>query len=206
MAKFAKTKKAGALVLSQQMVEQQVTHPEWFHVFSQDGQVQIAVNIFRLPAPERSMVADWAGASLLGTTTVVLVFGQRPPERKKLTGALIVQMPKEKVKLAMIENADFVAAVDKYAADHGIVPAAHLPEPMNYPEERIVTERAQILSIVLGGDDAELRFHWTSQTDIHTIMQHQKVDLVRPLIEVRMPAEELVHLMRTVTDLIGGTP
>ena len=131
-----------------------------------------------------------------------LIFGQQPPGMTRMTGALIVQMAVKQVRLALFSSPEWAEAIDKYAQDNGITPETHAPAADRYPEERIVTERAQIMSVVLGEDEAELRFYWTSRTDINAIMQEHSVDLVYPVVEVRMPAEELIHLMHTLRDLI----
>jgi hypothetical protein len=204
MAKPLLPRKGGLVRLSQELVQKQVTHPEWFHVFKENDQIQISVNMFRLPAPQRTLVADWAGAAVQGKTSVSFVFGQRPPGLQRMSGALVVQMARSHAQRALLSSTDFVEAIDKYARDNDISAEVHTPDAGVLPSERIVTERAQILSVVVGSEEAELRFYWTSQTDVHTILQEQRVDLVYPLVEVRMPAEEMVHLMRTIKELLGG--
>lgn len=194
----------GSSVLRPDHFREHVTHPEWFHVFkdSADSEMKINVNVYRLPAPARAMVADWAGAARKGTV-VSLVFGQMPPGAHKMTGALIVQMPVERAREAFFKNPEFLPAIQKYANENKIVAERRVPRQDLYPVERIVTERATMLFALIGEDDAELRFYFASRSDVQAILQGQKADVVHPLVEVRMPAEEMVHLVETVRALMG---
>jgi hypothetical protein len=196
-------KRRGLLQINQDLVRSHARHPEWFHVFKEGEQVKINVNVYRLPVPDRAMVADWVGAALGSKTSLSLVFGQMPPNTKRMTGALLVQMSLPDVRRALFGTAEFVEAVDAYAAHNQVTPTFQAPTAELYPPERIVTERAKILLGALGTDEAEFRFYWTSQTDIQVIANSEKADLVYPIVEVRFPAEQLVHLMHTVDKLVG---
>jgi hypothetical protein len=188
--------------LSQELVRKNVTHPEWFHVSTEKDQLKIGVHLYLLPSPDRSLVADWAGVAPVGRTSLSFVFGQQPPGASRMTGALVVQMPRKAVLQVLFSNSEFLDAMNKYAGAEGISPAMHKPDPASYPAERIVTERSQILSVVVGEDEAELRFYRASRSDINAIQNDKKVDFVYPVVEVRMPAEELVHLMHTLGALL----
>jgi len=190
--------------LSQEMVSKRLKHPEWFHVFAQDGEVKVNVQMARLPAPDRSIVADWAGAARNGMT-IAMVFGQIPPGAAKMTGALVVQVAATRVREILLQ-AVFLNSVATYASTNGIVPEKRIPRPDAYPMERIVTERAQLIGVALGEDEAELRFYRASRSDFNAVAQEIDVDLVYPVIEVRMSAEEFVHLSHTLEDVTADAP
>jgi hypothetical protein len=190
----------GAVRLSQDQIRKHIRNPDWFHLVTEDAQVTIRVHLFRLPAPDRSLVADWAGVRSSGQTSITFVFGQLPPGASRMTGALVVQMSRKALRQAF--RPEFAEAVRRYAESEGIEPVVHTPLAAMYPEERIVTERAQILAVTAGEDEAEMRFYRVSRADMNAIQQEVDVDLVYPVVEVRMPAEELVHLMHTLDPML----
>jgi hypothetical protein len=158
--------------------------------------------VARLPAPGRALVADWAGAAARGTT-MSLVFGQWPPGAARMSGALTVQIATKKIGDILL-GTPFRHALDQYMAAAGLTPEVHAPDAGTYPTDRYVTERATMMSAVFGDDDAELRFYWASRSDLQAIQQGQTVDLIYPVVEIRLSVEELAHLTHTVATIISG--
>ena len=200
MARFVRTQ-SRAVIAAPRDISQRLAHPEWFHITKGKGggTESISVNVLRIPKPERSLVANITAVSVEGRNAT-LVFGQHLPGASSLYGALCVQMSVPALDQTFANSGDFMRELDGFAERHKITKAIRSPDPTSYPKERVVLERASLISITFSEDEAELRFYRVSPAELRTVSQDgdEKAELIHPVVEVMMATEELVQLVHTV--------
>lgn len=204
MAKFVRTQ-SRAVIAAPRDISQRLAHPEWFHITKGKGgsTESLSVNVLRIPKPERSLVASVTAVSVEGRNAT-LVFGQRLPGAASLYGTLSVQMSVPSLAQTFANSGDFMTELDGFAERHKIAKARRDPDPASYPRERVVLERASLISITFSEDEAELRFYRVSPAELRTVSQDgdEKAELVHPVVEVVMATEELVQFVYTVEQVL----
>jgi hypothetical protein len=202
MPKHIRTANRG-LIPAPDDLRQRLAHPEWFHLQEVDGATNITVNVLRIPAPERSLVASQTAVAS-ANRTVSIIFGQLLPGASKMHGALCMEMSVPSVQRMLYTSEDFLTELDKFAKRHDITPENRPPTGNLYPDERVVMERSSIAAIAFSEDETELRFYRTSAADMRLITQETagKADLVHAVVDVQMGTAELVHLMHTLKNIV----
>lgn len=200
MAKFVRTQ-SRAVIAAPRDISQRLAHPEWFHITKGKGggTESVSVNVLRVPKPERSLVANITSVSVEGRNAT-LVFGQRLPEAPSLYGALCIQMSVTSLGQTFANSGDFMTELDSFTERHKIIRTMRNPDPNSYPKERVVLERASLISVTFSEDEAELRFYRVSPAELRMVSHDgdEKAELIHPVVEVMMGTEELVQLVYTI--------
>jgi hypothetical protein len=198
-----------AVIPTPEILRQRLAHPEWFHIQEKGGATNLSLNVFRIPVPERSLVASVTSVAT-ENRNVSMIFGQRLPGASQMHGALCVQMSVQGVSQAIYSSPEFLSELDTFAERHGIEPKIRVLDGSNYPAERVVMERASVASISFSDDETEVRFYRTSALDMRMLMTEKagKADLVHPVVEVLMATAELVQLVHALKLAVppGGAP
>jgi hypothetical protein len=178
-------------------LKKNLAHPEWFHVYKEGDATQINVNLLRVPAPDRSLVANVTGVAA-EAKQISLLFGQTLPGSSKLNGLMNMVVSVEHLRRTIYASVEFLEHLDEYATKNSVTPTAREIGVDRYPAERIVTERASLVSIAFANDDCEWRFYRVSPTDIRAANDGHRADVLYPVVQVIMDTTELVHLMHTL--------
>jgi hypothetical protein len=196
---------SGPSALKPEVVRQNLAHREWFHVTREAGQLEINVNVARVPLPPRALVATRIAVER-DASQVRMVFAQQgAPGSPLFTAAMTIQMSAKNVRRAFA-SPPFRESLTTYAEHEGITPEVRLPEPERYPRDRALADRATILAATFADDEAELRFFRVSPLDIHALQQGHTVELLYPVVQIIMHTAELMHLMHTVDSLLQDLP
>ncbi len=132
-----------------------------------------------------------------------MVFGQLLPGATRMIGALVVLLPVPLVQQTIYSSDEFTRSLATFATKHQIAPTLRSPDPDKFPIERVVVERASLVAITFGEDDAELRFYRVSPSDMRALSQDgEKVDVVYPVVQVMLDTSELVHLIHSLAKLV----
>ena len=170
---------------------------------SDDGETsELRLNLLRAPEPDRTLFANWVGA-VADAENVDLVFGQRAPGAPRLAGALVVSVPVSGLRGALYEgNPGFVGSLKRAAKTHGYHGAVGDVSPDIYPTERLVFERAGLLSMAFAGPEAELRFYRISASDVRKIRDGHSATLVHPVVQVLITTGSLSALVDHLSTLL----
>ncbi len=188
-------------ILRPEQLRETLAHPEWFHVTGKGDAAVINVNLLRMPAPARTMVATVSAVALEGKS-VNMVFGQRWPGADRMTGALLVSIPARQVRQVLYGSPEFLEKLRIFARQQKIEPEDRVPDPSTYPSDRTVTERAAFVAIAFAEEEAEMRFFRLSPTDLRAVQQGESAELVHPVVEVVLATEELVHFLLFLSKLV----
>lgn len=156
--------------------------------------VSVQIRGADLPPPERSMAADWVQATHHGTT-VRFAFGQTRLDGSGLIAALAVHVPYQRVvdTLASPGNT-FLESLHKYRNALNLqIPDLKFSGD-NWMTDRMVVERAAIMSIAFVAEDADMRFYRISAGDFQALKQGRTPELVYPVVEVTMGIDLLCAL------------
>lgn len=171
-------------------------------MFREGEQTQINVNLFRVPPPDRSLVATVTAVALEGQT-VSLIFGQRLPGADRMYGALNVTMAVRHVQKTVYASDEFLDSLADFAERNDITAEMRPASASVYPTtERIVTERASMASISFAEEEAEWRFFRVSPTDLRAANEGHTASVLYPVVQVIMDTAELVHLMHSIRSVV----
>lgn len=195
----------GPSALKPEVVRQNLAHREWFHVTREAGQLEINVNVARVPLPPRALVATRIAVER-DASQLRMVFAQcGAPGAHAFTAAMTIEMSAKNVRRAFA-SLPFRQSLTAYAEQEGVTPEVRPPEPDRYPKDRALTDRATILAATFADDEAELRFFRVSPLDIHALQQGHTVELLYPVVQIILRTAELMHLMHTVDSLLHDLP
>jgi hypothetical protein len=195
----------GPTGLKPELVRQNLAHREWFHVTREAGQLEINVNVARVPLPPRALVATRIAVERDASQVRIVFAQQGAPGAHVFTAAMTIQMSAKNLRRAFA-SPPFRQALATYAEQDGITPEIRPPEPDRYPRDRALADRATILAATFADDEAELRFFRVSPLDIHALQQGHTVELLYPVVQIILHTAELVHLMHTADSLLHDLP
>jgi hypothetical protein len=189
-------------LLAPDELRKHLAHPEWFHIYRDGDATNISVNLYRVPAPDRVLVTNVTGV-VSTNRQISLLFGQALPGSPKLSGLMNMVIPKDQLRRTIYASPQFGDQLDDYASRNDVTPTKRSISADLYPTERIVTERASLVSIAFANDDCEWRFYRVSPTDLRAANEgNSGAPVLYPVVQVIMDTTELVHLMHTLKEAV----
>jgi len=154
----------------------------------------------QLDAPERSMHANWIDVQHRAGT-VEIAFGQLPTSATVVSAALIISISARHIRALLEQGADFRASLEKFCSGANLEPTIFRSATL--PQERVVMERAALLTATVAEDESDIRFYRISPSDITRINKGQQAELVYAVVEIVLATQDLAGLYRL---LLGKVP
>lgn len=175
--------------------------------YGSNDQASLSVNLGELPAPTKSVVADWMLCTTEGQDFKVY-FGQKQPFGSRLVAAIAISMPiLDLIKLVPLYT-DFYSTLYRYIeTTYDEIPS---PDSVGdseefFPTERVVFQRASYIAMAFAGHNAEARFYRISPHELQEAKRIKRkrpnISVVHPVVEIEISTLHLFHLCKSLEEV-----
>ncbi len=161
-----------------------------------EGQRVFRVDATKLPAPTRSLSASRVTA-VLDDGDLTLVFAQAAPGSTKPAAALVVSMPANIVRTALVPGNDgFVETLRKYASGPLTLDTFEVPERTAY-------ERATAMAMYANEHEGELRFFHISAGEVASLPPNTLPE-IKPVVSVFLPIRRMAAMVLSIQAMLSA--
>jgi hypothetical protein len=157
---------------------------------------QVQVDLRKLPAPERSYVANVMGVTFV-EDSVRLQFGQKKTSGE-LRSLLVVEVPIESVRPFRVTCETFAPELAAFLSRNG-AQAAEMVRFENEPDH-VVLLRSNMIAAGYAGRSAELQFFHLAPFSLHKARASNEELAIDPVVRVDLSTPQLHGMLRVLME------